>query len=266
MKKKLPLFLALVCAAAMLLTACGSSKLTLTILDTEYALEDYAICVAKENADLTARMNEALKALQDDGTVDAIIGKYINGKEHSLTFQTDVAADAPVLTMATNPNFPPYEFYVNDKIVGIDAEIAAAMCDKMGCRLEIAPTEFGSIIGGVQTGKYDFGMAGMTVTDKRKESVDFTISYATGIQSVIVPEGGKVTSLDDLYAEGSTLIIGVQQDTTGDIYATGDFGEDRVLRYTYGADAVQALMTGKVDCVITDNEPAKNYIASFNAK
>ncbi len=118
----------------------------------------------------------------------------------------------------------------------------------------------------MQTGKYTFGMAGITVTDERKKSVDFTDSYATGVQSVIVAEGGKITSLDDLYAEGCTYKVGVQQDTTGDIYCTDDFGDDRVVRFTNGADAVQALVTGKVDCVITDNEPAKNYVAFYNAK
>lgn len=160
------------------------------------------------------------------------------------------------LTMATNATFPPYEFYENDKIVGIDAEIAEKIAEKLGMTLEIQDTEFGTIISGVQTGKYDIGMAGMTVTDERKASVDFTTSYATGIQSIIVKEGSDIKTLDDLAGKK----IGVQQDTTGHIYAAEEFGDENVIPYNKGADAVAALASGKVDCVIIDNEPAKSYV------
>ena len=160
------------------------------------------------------------------------------------------------LTMATNATFPPYEFYENEEIVGIDAEIAAKIAEKIGMELEIVDTEFGSIIAGVQSGKYDIGMAGLTVTDERKESVNFTSSYATGIQSIIVPEGSDIKSLDDL-AEKK---IGVQQDTTGHIYAADEFGDDFVTPFNKGTDAVAALVAGKVDCVIIDNQPAKSFV------
>ncbi len=181
------------------------------------------------------------------------------------------------LTMATNAAFPPYEYKDGSKIVGIDAEIAAAIADKIGMKLEIIDTEFGSIIGGVQTGKYDMGMAGMTVTDERKESVNFSETYAKGVQVVIVPENSEYASFEDFYtgydADGNPsgvkdgIKIGVQQDTTGDIYASSDpadwgFGEANVLRYKTGADAVQALISGKVTCVIIDNEPAKSFVAA----
>ena len=165
------------------------------------------------------------------------------------------------LVMATNAAFPPYEYYENDEIVGIDAEIAAAIAEKLGLELEIADIEFGSIVAGVQSGKYDMGMAGMTVNEERLQSVNFTTSYAQGIQSIIVKEDSEITTVDDLYAEGVTYKVGVQQDTTGDIYSTDDFGEDRVVRYNKGADAVAALIAGKVDCVIIDNEPAKSFVA-----
>jgi len=160
------------------------------------------------------------------------------------------------LTMATNATFPPYEFYENDKIVGIDAEIAEAIAAKLDMTLEIQDTEFGSIIAGVQTGKYDIGMAGMTVTEERKASDNFTTSYATGIQSIIVPEGSDIKTLDDLKDKK----IGVQQDTTGHIYAADEFGDDFVTPYNKGTDAVAALVSGKVDCVIIDNQPAKSYV------
>ncbi len=181
------------------------------------------------------------------------------------------------LVMATNAAFPPYEFYEGDKIVGIDAEIAALVADKLGMELEIMDVEFGSIIGGVQTGKFDIGMAGMTVTEERKESVNFSTTYATGIQSVIVLEDSEYASYEDFYtgfdADGNPegvkegIKIGVQQDTTGDIYSSSapaewGFGEENVIRYKTGNDAVQALVTGKVTAVIIDNEPAKSYVES----
>lgn len=162
------------------------------------------------------------------------------------------------LTMATNATFPPYEFYENDKIVGIDAEIAAAIADKIGMELEIVDTEFGSIITGVQTGKYDIGMAGMTVTEERLQSVDFSDTYAEGVQSIIVKSGSDIKSVDDL--EGHK--IGVQQDTTGHIYASDDYGDENVIPFNKGTDAVAALVSDKVDCVIIDNEPAKSYVSS----
>ena len=171
------------------------------------------------------------------------------------------------LTMATNAQFPPYEFYEGDKIVGIDAEIAAAIAEKLGLELVIEDMEFDSIITAVKSGKADIGMAGMTVTDERKESVDFTTSYSTGVQVVIVAEGSPITSVDDLFAEGASHVIGVQRNTTGDIYCTGDI-EDKGLgtvdRYSKGADAVQALKAGKVDCVVIDNEPAKAFVAEVD--
>ena len=262
---KLSKIIAIALAIAMIaaLAACSSGA-KLQILDTEYALEDYAIAVSKDNEELLANINKALAELEADGTKKAIVDKYISGVEHSLKFQENVAADAPTLTMATNAAFPPYEFYEGGKIVGIDAEMAAAICDKLGMKLVIEDTEFGSIIGGVQSGKYDIGMAGMSVTEERLQSVNFSDTYATGIQSIIVKEGSKITSVDDLYADGATYVVGVQQDTTGDIYCTGDFGEERVIRFAKGADAVQALVTGKVDCVVIDNEPAKNFVAANN--
>ena len=169
------------------------------------------------------------------------------------------------LTMATNAAFPPYEYKDGDTIVGIDAEIAAKIAEKLGMELEIIDTEFGSIIGGVQSGKYDIGMAGMTVTPDRLENVNFTKTYATGVQVVIVKDGGNVSSLEDLGKDG--IKIGVQQDTTGHIYASdtpekGGYGEDAVISYKTGNGAVQALISGKVSAVIIDNEPAKSYVAS----
>ncbi len=173
----------------------------------------------------------------------------------------DAAEEDNTLVMATNAAFPPYEYKEGDEFKGIDVEIATAIAAELGMELEIADVEFGSIVGGVQTGKYDMGMAGMTVTEERKQNVNFSNTYAKGVQVVIVKEDGAVQSLDDM--EG--VMIGVQQDTTGHIYASdtpenGGYGEDAVIPYKTGADAVQALITDKVQCVIIDNEPAKAFV------
>ncbi len=160
------------------------------------------------------------------------------------------------ITMATNAYFQPYEYYVGDKIVGIDAEIAEAIAAKLGKELVIQDMQFDSILTAVQTGSVDFGMAGMTVTEERKESVNFTSSYATGVQSIIVKEGSPITTVDDLYAEGAAYKVGVQLGTTGDIYSTDDFGADLVSQFANGNEAVMALNGGAVDCVIIDNQPA----------
>ena len=194
------------------------------------------------------------------------------------------AKEENVLVMATNAAFPPYEYKDGDKIVGIDAEIAQAIADKLGMTLKIEDVEFGSVLTGVEMGKYDMGMAGITVTDERKEKMDFSNTYATGIQVIIVKDGSAITSLDDLFVfdeegnptalKNTEIKVGVQQDTTGDIYSScavdgwgfNDLNEDesiktdRVVRYKTGAEAVAALKSGKVDMVIIDNEPAKSFV------
>ncbi|MBQ2278467.1 MAG: transporter substrate-binding domain-containing protein [Clostridia bacterium] len=167
------------------------------------------------------------------------------------------------LVMATNAEFPPYEYFEGDKIVGIDAEIAEAISAKIGAELTIEHVDFDSIIPGVQSGKYDFAMAGLTVTDERKEQVDFSTSYATGVQVIVVKEGSAITSADDLFAEGASHKIGVQLATTGDLYTTWDLedaGLATIERYNKGADAIMALTSDKVDCVVIDNEPAKVFV------
>ena len=176
----------------------------------------------------------------------------------------DAAGDsAKVLVMATNAEFPPYEYYDGDAIVGVDAEIAQAICDKLGYELQIDDMDFNSIIPAVAAGKADFAMAGLTVTEERMQTVDFSTSYATGIQAVIVPEGSDIKTVDDIAAmieAGDDVQIGVQIATTGDIYCTDDYGAEHVQEFNKGADAVAALMSGKIDCVIIDNNPAKAFV------
>lgn len=164
-----------------------------------------------------------------------------------------------VLTMGTNAAFPPYEFVdENNNVAGIDAEIAAAVAEKLGMELEIKDMAFDSLITAVSTGSVDVVLAGMTVTPEREESVNFSESYATGIQVVIVKEDSAIATIDDL----ADKKIGVQTGTTGDIYCAGDYGEDAVARYDNGALAVAALQNDQVDCVVIDNEPAKAFVAA----
>ena len=174
---------------------------------------------------------------------------------------TTVEPEVKVLTMATNAYFQPYEYYEGDKIVGIDAEIAEKIAEKLGMELVISDMAFDSIITAVMEGKADFGMAGMTVTEERLKSINFSSSYANGVQSIIVKEGSAIKSVDDLYAEGASYKVGVQFATTGDIYSSDDFGEENVKRFSNGNEAVLALTKGDVDCVIIDNEPAKALVA-----
>ena len=282
MKKFITLLLAVLMVAS--LAACGSKEpapaadgsaaaepaaagVQLKILDSKYVTEDYAIAVAKENTDLLDSINTALTALIDNGTVAQVVDYYVSGEGELPAFQQDVAADAEVLTMGTNAAFPPYEFYENETIVGIDAVVAGLIADELGMKLEIQDMDFDAIIPAVVSGKIDMGMAGMTVTDERLQSVSFSESYATGVQVVIVPEGSPIENVDQLFSlidEGEDVQIGTQNATTGFIYASDDFGEDHVQAFNKGADAVQALVTGKLTCVIIDNEPAKAFVAANN--
>lgn len=163
-----------------------------------------------------------------------------------------------VLTMATNAYFPPYEYYEGSEIVGIDVEIAQGLAKKLGLELAIEDMEFGSIIIAVSQGKADIGLAGMTVDETRLKSVDFSDTYATGVQAVIVTEDSDIAGIDDLNGKK----IGVQLTTTGDTLAKEDFGEENVEEYNKGADAVMALQQGKVDAVIIDNQPALSFVKS----
>ena len=160
--------------------------------------------------------------------------------------------------MATNAEFPPYEYMESNEVVGIDVDIAQAICDKLDMELVIDNIAFDSIIPAVQSGKADVGVAGMTITEDRLQSIDFTDTYTTATQVIIVnAEGSSVASVDDL--AGKT--IGVQLGTTGDIYAS-DVEGATVEQYQKGADAVQALKQNKIDCVIIDSEPAKAFVAA----
>ena len=208
--------------AALALTACGGSASTASSAASSVAASSEAASTSAAAAELT--------------TVEA-------GK----------------LTMATNAAFPPYEMTTDaGAFEGIDIDTAQAIADKLGLELQIDDMDFDAALLSVQQGKADIAMAGVTVTDERKNVMDFSDSYATGIQSIIVPEGSDIASPDDLAGK----MIGTQRGTTGYIYCSDDFGDDAVVAYDDGLTAVQALNNGQVDAVVIDNAPAKEFIAA----
>ena len=211
--------------AALALTACGGSSSTASS------------AAASSVASSAAASSEAASAAATELTT----------------------VEAGKLTMATNAAFPPYEMTTDaGEFEGIDIETAQAIADKLGLELQIDDMDFDAALLSVQQGKADIVMAGVTVTDERKAVMDFSDSYATGIQSIIVPEGSDIASPDDLAGKK----IGTQRGTTGYIYCTDDFGEDSVVAYDSGLTAVQALNNGQVDAVVIDNAPAKEYVAA----
>ena len=161
------------------------------------------------------------------------------------------------LTMSTNAAFPPYEMTTDSgDFEGIDIEVAGAIAKKLGLELQVDDMDFDAALLAAQNGKSDIVMAGVTVTDERQKVMDFSDTYAEGIQSIIVPEDSDIASADDLTGKA----IGTQRGTTGYIYCTDDFGEDNVIAYDDGLTAVQALNNGQVDAVVIDNAPAKSFV------
>lgn len=169
------------------------------------------------------------------------------------------------LIMSTNAQFPPYEMLADDgSFEGIDVEVAGLIAEKLGLELEVQDMGFTACLEAVQNGRSDIAMAGITVNEERLVSMDFTESYATGVQVVVVPEGSPIETPDDLV---DAKLIGTQEGTTGYIFCSdtpenGGYGEDHVVAYEDGAVAIQALLSGKVDCMVIDNEPAKAYVAA----
>ena len=232
MKKR---FLTAAAAAlcAVSLAACGGSSTATTAAETQ----------TSEAADTTAAEADAA--------------------EEETAAEAEETEAGGTLIVATNADFPPPEYHDSSQsgpdgsdIVGIDAEIAGAIAEKLGKDLVIEDIAFDSLIPELQSGKADFVAAGMTVTEDRLVNVDFSDTYATAVQSIIVTSDSEIAGPDDLAGKK----IGVQQGTTGDLYATDDFGDENIDRYPKGVDAVQALVQGKVDAVIIDNEPAKVFV------
>ncbi len=224
MKKKVVSVMLCAAMTAAVLAGCGSSSAETVSEDTSAAAEETEDAAAEETAE----------------TAEADTEESAGG----------------TLVMGTNAEFPPYEYYEGQEVVGIDAEMAAAVAEKLGMELKIEDMAFDSLIPALSSGKVDIVAAGMTVTEDRLASVNFSDTYATGIQAIIVTEDSDIASADDLV--GKT--IGVQQGTTGDLYAT-DVEGATIERYAKGMEAVQSLSQGKIDAVIIDNEPANVFVS-----
>ena len=232
MKKALSLMTA--AALVLSLAACGSTA------SSEAASSDAA---SSEAASSDAASSEAASSEAASETETAELSTVEPGK----------------LIMSTNAAFPPYEMTTDSgEFEGIDIETAQAIADKLGLELQIDDMDFDAALLAVQQGKSDMVMAGVTVTDERQNVMDFTDSYATGIQSIIVKEDSDIASVDDLAGKK----IGTQRGTTGYLYCSDDFGDENVVAYDDGLTAVQMLNNGQVDCVVIDNAPAKEFVAA----
>lgn len=227
---------ALMLSSAMMLSlaACGGSASTETVSSE---------ATSSEAASSEAASSEAVST-EEAASADAAAVTTVN---------------AGKLTMSTNAAFPPYEMTTdNGDFEGIDIDVAAAVAEKLGLELQVDDMDFDAALLAAQNGKSDMVMAGVTVTDERLKVMDFSDTYAEGIQSIIVPEDSDIATADDL----SGKAIGTQRGTTGYIYCTDDFGEDNVIAYDDGLTAVQALNNGQVDAVVIDNAPAQEFVAA----
>ena len=205
---------------------------------------------------------ETPDAATDDTQTEEPAGETA-GNAVSTEYGDFTVVEAGKLHMSTNAAFPPYEMTTDDGgFEGIDVEVADAIAQKLGLELVVDDMGFDAALTAVQTGQSDIAMAGITVTEDRLEVMDFSDSYATGVQVVIVREDSPIQTIDDL---ANAEMIGCQAATTGYIYASdtpenGGYGEDHVTAYENGALAVMALVNGQIDAVIIDNEPAKAFV------
>ena len=199
-------------------------------------------------------------ASSEAASSDAASSEAASSEAASETETAELSTVEPgKLIMSTNAAFPPYEMTTDSgEFEGIDVETAQAIADKLGLELQIDDMDFDAALLAVQQGKSDMVMAGLTVTDERQNVMDFTDSYATGIQSIIVKEDSDIASVDDLAGKK----IGTQRGTTGYLYCSDDFGDENVVAYDNGLTAVQMLNNGQVDCVVIDNAPAKEFVAA----
>ena len=245
MKKKI---MAVLVAAGMVvsLAACGGSSQTATGT-AESAAE--TVESAAETVESAAETAESTAAEATESVAEAAASE-----DAELVTVTEGK-----LTMSTNAAFPPYEMTTDSgDLEGIDIEVAGAIAKKLGLELQVDDMDFDAALLAAQQGKSDIVMAGVSVTEERQKVMEFSDSYATGVQVIIVKEDSEIASVEDLDGK----MIGTQRGTTGNIYCTDDYGEDHITTYDNGLTAVQALMNGQVDCVVIDQEPAKAFVAA----
>ena len=280
MKMKKLTSVLLVAACALSLVACGgsgdkkdsskggSSSKTAKVIDIDLTNEEYAFGVDKTQPELLEKTNAFIEKIKGDGTLDKICDKYFGSGEPEAVESAKLDSSKDQLVVATNAAFEPFEYTKGDSYYGIDMEIAKLLADELGKELVIENMDFDAVCLSVSQQKCDIAMAGLTINEEREEYVTFTDSYYSASQRLIVPS--NVTTFDDcktaddvaakLAETKSSDQIGVQQGTTGHLYCADDFGEDHVNALPNGATAVQALLQGKVDCVVIDQEPAKAFV------
>ena len=227
-------------------------KLTALLLGAAMALS-LAACGSTAAVEETAsEETSSSEAVSEAASEEAASTEETAGEAAAVTTVTE-----GVLTMSTNAAFPPYEMTADDgSFEGIDIEVAGAIAEKLGLELQVDDMDFDAALLAAQTGKSDMVMAGVTVTEDRQTVMDFSNTYANGIQVVIVPEDSAIATIDDLQGK----MIGVQRGTTGDSYCSDDFGDENVTKYDNGLTAVQALNNGQVDAVVIDNAPAQEFV------
>ena len=227
-------------------------KLTALLLGAAMALSLAACGATATVEEPAAEETSSSEAVSEAASEEAASTEETAGEAAAVTTVTE-----GVLTMSTNAAFPPYEMTADDgSFEGIDIEVAGAIAEKLGLELQVDDMDFDAALLAAQTGKSDMVMAGVTVTEDRQTVMDFSNTYANGIQVVIVPEDSAIATIDDLQGK----MIGVQRGTTGDSYCSDDFGEDNVIKYDNGLTAVQALNNGQVDAVVIDNAPAQEVV------
>ncbi len=287
MKKTLAILLclAMLATSVFVLASCGNEKSKVKVY-TEYELtaEKYAFAVAKENTALKEVANALLAELKESGELNNIINSFFDGSaefvyENPVSSVPTGDARENYLVVATNAYFPPFEYYEGAKLTGVDMKIASLLAEKLGKTLYIHDMEFDSIIASVKEGMADIGMAGMTITETRLETVDFTTEYYESAQVLVVREDDTVFAscknadeiVETLGKQSKDFIIGTQNGTTGYMYSAGDvdFGYDGFKNattkgYTTGALAILDLANGKVNAVILDKQPAIMIAESTN--
>ena len=249
-------------------TFVANNEGKLKLIEDETSTEEYAIAVGKGNSELLEKINSGLKKIKEDGTFDKLVAEYIGGETEEETPADD--GEKQVVNVGTNAEFPPFEYIGDDgEPDGFDMAVIKAIGEAEGFDVKITNMEFKSLIASLSTGSLDAVIAGMTVTDERKQSVDFSDSYYTATQCIVVAKDSGIKSLADLNGKK----IAVQEGTTGDLLCTP--GEDNdvitdenteVKRFKKGTDAIVSLNNGGVDAVVIDKNPAENFVASNSDK
>ena len=268
---------------AVALTACGSKKQNIKVIDIPLSEEQYAFAVSKENTELLTKVNAYLKQIQEDGTFDEICDRYF-GEGTPVKFKSAARDDSKEqLVVATSTGFAPFEMVENGEFYGIDMEIAKGLAEYLGVELVIEDMKFESVVTSVQTNQCDIGMAGLTITPAREEMVTFSDSYYNASQVLIVMEDDitfdQCKTADDVVAILDSMdketLIGCQTGTTGATYLKGDLdlGDDGYgfkgvpatnKEYDYAALAVTAMRNGEINYVILDNAPANAIVKTVN--